>query len=142
MKAFLTMIAVAIVVTAHAQTRTGQYEAIQTLHVETHTGALKSKLIAMKTGNIQVADKLVTIDLDADQSRRQVFTIVSRSEVQDYCYDDDPAAYGIQFLQTFYPFKDGLKYCRIVLLFAKDKKTITDVIVQKSKSSEVCYRFK
>lgn len=137
MKKLIISIALFAATAAYGQTRTGLYNKIQADHWK--NGAEASSSIKYVKGSLKVAKNLILID--STGTKPQAYTIVERSNVQDYQYDDDVQHYGIQFLKVIYPYKDGLKAMNVILMFARDKQTITDVIFKKGAHSNVTYTF-
>lgn len=134
----ITAISLVMLAQAAAQTRSGAYNRVVTDKWNSKTDE-SQKLIKWHNGTIKVSKGAIIIDSTTD--KRQLFQIVKRSDVQDFCYDDVPVHYGIQFFPVIYTPKDAVKVMEGYFLLDKDKKTITDVVFKKSKSSNITYTF-
>ncbi len=110
---------------AHAQTRSGAYNRVVTDKWNSKTDE-SQQLTKWHNGTIKVSKGAIVIDSTTDKT--QLFQIVKRSTVQDFCYDDVPDHYGIQFFTVIYTDKQVTKAMDGYFLLAKDKKTITDGI--------------
>jgi hypothetical protein len=137
MKKLLIIISVLAAGSAYGQTRTGAYNKIQADHWK--DGAESTSVIKRVKGSLKVEQSVILID--SGGVKPQAYDIVKRSNVQDYCYDDVPAHYGIQFLTVLYQTKSSRRVMDVILMFGRDKRTITDVILKKSKHSNVTYTF-
>lgn len=138
MKNLLTLIAALFLTfTGYAQTRTGNYTKVTADHHGTKSFA--STTIKYKPGIISIGPKFISID--STGAKPQVYQIVSRSNVEDLQYDDDSRHYAIEKLTLIYAGKSGLKAMEAILMLDQDKKTITDLILKKSKSQEITYTF-
>jgi len=126
----LTVIAIVLICTfsIKAQTRAGHYSKITADHWDKEGG--KSTTVKYKTGLLVIdADKL-TIDTTSYQ-------IVNRGGIDAYDYGD-----YIQLANLLYKTKKGsLKAIEVVFYIAKDKKTITDVILKRNKHYDQTYTF-
>lgn len=140
MKQFINVLTVAAIIVvllsgqAHAQTRSGHYSKV-TADRWTKEGTASSSTVKYKTGSLIVAPTMLYIDTNT--AKPQVYEIVNRGVIDPYDYGD-----YIQLATLVYPGKSGLKAMEVVFYIGKDKKTITDVILKKSKHYDLTYTFK
>lgn len=132
-KQIITILSLGVVMTAHAQTRKGNYCKVTTDHWNTKTDQ-STTTIKRKVGTLCVNDK--TIVIDSTGEKPQAYAIVKRGNVETYDYGD-----FIQGLYVLYPAKTGLKAEEVILYISKDRKTITDVIFKRTAHSNVTYTF-
>jgi hypothetical protein len=132
MKQVLLIASIAIILLSHhakAQVVQASYKKVTTDHwkddkITTHT-------VKYKTGSLIVKKDLILIDTSTDKP--QVYKIVERGVIDNYDYGD-----FIQLLTVVYPAKSGLKAMEVVLYLDKSKH-ITNVILKKTKNSNVDY---
>lgn len=89
LRRLLTLLAMLICLTAHSQTRRGEYNRVVTNRWSAKTSN-SSQLTKWKNGTIAVTDKLILID--SATTSLQVYSIVKRSDISDFDYDDVPDA--------------------------------------------------
>lgn len=137
MKRFLLIPALFIVLSAGAQTRKGEYNRVVTDHWDGHEQS--TAVTKWRNGTIKVTRKLIMID--SASSDLQVYTIRHRDPIEDFCYDDTSDHAGIQHFTAIRLTVDGAARVKGYFLYRDDKKTITDVVFQPDKRTEITYRF-
>lgn len=138
MKRYLIILALFIVCSAHAQSRRGEFNRV----VNDHWNIKTDKSVAVTTwrnGTINVSDHLILIDSGA--TIMQVYTIIRRDSMEDFCYDDSSDHAGIQHFTAAKLTATGLKVIQGIFLYRDDKKTLTDVVFQPSAHTEITYTF-
>lgn len=138
MRYLLTILAMLIVRVAGAQSRSGHYSKIVYSAVgkgyRTETTRLK-----IPQGTIHVADRFIIID-SASKSR-QVYSIIKRTEVEDYDWEDSSAEAGIQFFSAIEISSKGTFRVLGYLLYRDDKQHVTDLVFMPSPGREITYTF-
>jgi hypothetical protein len=137
MKKLILLPALFIVFGALGQTRTGAYNRI-VIDIWQPKTDQSTAVTKWRNGTIKVTKKLILIDSSVNY--RQVYSIVNRSEISDFCYDDGPKA-GIQFFTAILMTPNGFKTLKGYFMYAKDKKTLTDVVFKPAKDHEITYTF-
>lgn len=134
----IILIACGLSAAGYCQSRTGAYNRV----VSDRWDAKKDVSVATtiwRNGTIRVSRKLIIID--SAHAYRKVYTMVSLTSVEDYCYDDSSDHAGIQFFTVLELTAPGFKLVNGYFLYKDNKKKITDVIFQPEKNVEVTYTF-
>lgn len=137
MKKLLLIPALFIVLSAGAQSRKGEYNRIVIDHWDGHDKS--TAVTRWHNGTIKVTPHVITIDSASRQL--QVFAIQHRDPIEDLCYDDTSDHAGIQHFTAIMLTVEGMSKVKGYFLYRDDKKTITDVVFQPDKRTEVTYTF-
>lgn len=137
MRHLLLIPALFIVLSAAGQSRKGEYNRVVTDHWDGHDRS--TAVTRWHNGTIKVTRNLIMIDSASD--KLQVFTINHRDPIEDLCYDDTSYHAGIQHFTAVMMTVEGASKIKGYLLYRDDKKTITDVVFQPDKRTEVTYTF-
>lgn len=125
-KPIITIFSLLVAFTAHAQTFNGTYKSQVTDHVK--NGSKFSSVTKFKGGRCIISPNTITLDTAS-------FTVLKHGNLE--IADEN---YFTQSLMAVTMTKKGAyKVYDIVLLIKPDKKTITDVVLKKSKATTVSY---
>lgn len=133
----LLFIVIGMGASGYAQTRSGTYNRVVTDQWQTKTDKSVSTT-RWRNGTIQVKHNLIMIDSAA--ADRQVYNIMSRSEISECDYDDGPKV-QIQFFTAMYLNKYGAQIIKGYFMLTRNKKIITDVVFRPANHTEITYRF-
>lgn len=139
MRYLFAILALLIVSMAGAQTRAGHYSKVVYSTVARNVRSETTRL-KIPRGSIHIGRKYIIID-SASTRGRQAYSIIKRTDVMDYDFDDSSAAAGIQFFRAVQITKDGTYLVLGYILFRDDKQHITDLVFMPSAGKEITYTF-